>query len=155
MITPPECSQEIKHKTLSAYYHRVCTLPSWFGVPLVVADDPASYVDFLSGTLCATRDKSCPAIPPLTNGSTDDGRMRSQQECVDWIMHDLAGRGKNVLVKNERVGDPAVWSDGSMAGSKRKKCYRGGPLQRLCCSVKTGESSDLGELAQALQVYLC
>jgi hypothetical protein len=28
---------------------------------------------------------------------------RSQQECVDWVMRDLAGRGKNVLVKVERV----------------------------------------------------
>ena len=149
MIMPPEHDREIKHKTLSAYYHRVCTLPAWFGTPLVVADDPASYVDFISGVLCATRDKSCPAIPCLTNGTTDDGRMRSQQECVDWIMHDLAGRGKNVLVKNERVGDQAVLSDGSTGGLKKKRCYRGGLLPRLCCSVKIGESSDLGELAVA------
>jgi hypothetical protein len=98
-------STNIKHKTISAYYHQVCTLPAFFGSDhLLQASDPRAYVDFVTGTLCAVRERSLPPLPtPYVLSSETREERRSQQECVDWVMRDLAGRGKNVLVKVERV----------------------------------------------------
>lgn len=97
--------RDIKHKTLSAYYHRVCTIPAFFGTEqLIEPADPREYVDFITGTLCAVRDRSSPTVPLIQSyRSKTVTEKRSQQECVDWVMRDLAGRGKNVLVKSERV----------------------------------------------------
>lgn len=99
---------KVKHKTLSAYYPIVHRLEDCFQARLSSLSDNAEYTRFISTTLCATKVQG---VLPIS----DDGHIwqnipvsqkRSHQECIDWIMGDIARRGApNLLLKRGRVGE--------------------------------------------------
>jgi hypothetical protein len=98
--------QEVKHKTLSAYYPRICTLVDYLShlthQPIVIDTDHPEYKDLASSTLCA---------PPATyDAFPEHGDSHlSQQEAIDRVLSELGkqsrkpGEGLNMLLAGNRV----------------------------------------------------
>lgn len=88
------------HKTLSAYYPRLCTLEEYLSTydGLVYHSDPDKYRALVSGALCAERPHKLGPFPPL--GPVEG----SQQDAIDGVLRAL---GHDVLVLGNRVSRPA------------------------------------------------
>ena len=102
----------IKHKTLSTYYARLTTLEGYLGVPLTRPGDSGDFRAFLSGTICATHDRTAVrsfSIDPDHRLPNDPARAAAHHDCVDWIMADLKGRGKNMLVRPDVVNSDPMY----------------------------------------------
>lgn len=101
-------STQVKHKTLSAYYTTILRLESCFEAQVTSLDDSPDYLAFVRDTLCAT--KLNQDLFPIKDNSSlwkiiPSSQRRSQQECVDWVMGDIARRGApDILLKRDRVG---------------------------------------------------
>jgi len=94
----------IKHKTLSTYYARITTLEGYIGVPLTRAGDSGEYAAFIRDTICASHDRSGAKTVPGVSAEVLECASTSHRDCVDWIIADLKGRGKNVLIRPDVVG---------------------------------------------------
>lgn len=88
--------QKMHHKTLSAYYPRLCTLEEYLSAyeGLVYHSDPDEYRSLVSGALCAERHHKLGIFPPP---GTVEG---SQQDAIDGLLRAL---GHDVLVLGNRV----------------------------------------------------
>lgn len=106
--SPTLQAQRVKHKTLSAYYPSILRLEDCFEATITRESDSTDYIDFTHGTLCAIRAERITF--PIKDDSTawiciPTSQRRSQQECVDWVMSDIARQGSpNILLKRDRVG---------------------------------------------------
>lgn len=89
-------TQKMHHKTLSAYYPRLCTLQEYLSAydGLVYNSDPEDYRALMSRALCAERPHKLGPFPPV--GPIDG----SQQDSIDGLLRALS---HDVLVLGNRV----------------------------------------------------
>lgn len=106
-------AQQIKHKTLSAYYPSILTLRSvlrhYAQETLIRLDDPPEYLNLLSNALIASRtDHVTFIIPSFPNG--EKWIKGTQQESIDRILDEVYRRDgrDNVLLFGSKVSYPIM-----------------------------------------------
>lgn len=143
----------IKHKTLSTYYARLTTLEGYCGVPLTRPGDDSDYRAFVSGTICASHDRGGDKISLVKAfSSRQDGILvaSAHHDCIDWVMADLRGRGKNVLIKPDTVSllSTETGSEADISTSLGAKAVsdRQDRAMTVYCMKQSGEFFGPGEM---------